>query len=657
MTLAGVWADGKDKDFSIGAVASHVFETAGTYSVTCKTYNQTLTLIDTDTFVVTVTDPDTVFSATDTVCISDVANDDFTGAPTGALEVTTDDLTVLSTHLVSGKRVLLHRGSSWAVSDRLVSSDVIATAQLGAYGTGTNPDSFGIFDNAPSVAVSGMSAGNSLVSLNQKNDFRITEISFSGEKSDVYDCIRGAGGIQEVLLHKVKVSGFNNSVEISWYNGTGSEQVGGVSLVSSRIGDSYTNVLFCGSEDFSLSGNEIRNADISHVTRLWWVYKGVVQHNYISGASVVSGDGRSALKFHGPKESQVIPYDGTPITGYPARTSYVVISNNVFGSSGPWPVGFGPQNDVSDERLQDIVFERNRYIADYGVVDTRVTVGLRFMCHYTSVRNNIVDLTGGSTGGFGIQIPQYPATPAPSNIEIYNNTIYRGNDGLDQSGYFIGVDIDPDVSSSIIRNNLVSFPYSTGIIDLIRDDSGVATVSNNLLTDTPYFVDPENVNPLSRDFHLTSGSTASIGQGYNVPVLHDFDGSLRGVPYDIGAYVYEAHIMTTFIPAGGWASNKFKMPEGTDLTVADSLQNMAGDGPVYFDGSGNALATDFTEPEVNNNKQVYACLEVGGTGVYQYSDQLTNAQDGDAKDFSLTCFGVTYEAEQVTYEGGNVTHA
>ena len=56
----------------------------------------------------------------------------------------------------------------------------------------------------------------------------------------------------------------------------------------------------------------------------------------------------------------------------------------------------------------------------------------------------------------------------------------------------------------------------------------------------PYFVDPDNANPLLRNFNLTADSTQSIGQGFAVPLSDDFSGNLRTAPYDIGAFEYSS---------------------------------------------------------------------------------------------------------------------
>ena len=84
---------------------------------------------------------------------------------------------------------------------------------------------------------------------------------------------------------------------------------------------------------------------------------------YDSGSSLQSDSGRQALKMHGPSENEV---NSTNWDRLKSRTEYTIISDNIFGSSGPWPVSLGPQNEQEDERLSNIIFERNRYCGDFG---------------------------------------------------------------------------------------------------------------------------------------------------------------------------------------------------------------------------------------------------------------------------------------------------
>ena len=93
-----------------------------------------------------------------------------------------------------------------------------------------------------------------------------------------------------------------------------------------------------------------------------------------------------------------------------------------------------------------------------------------------------------------------------------------------------------DATDIVIKNNFAAFPNGTGSEEMIDDQtSGGVTESNNVLNNIPLFVDPDNVDPLLRDFSLQAGSPA-IDAGTNVPVPDDIDDVARTGTNDIGAY-------------------------------------------------------------------------------------------------------------------------
>ena len=94
-----------------GPIAGHVFETAGTYTVTLTCRDGVNTKTATTTITVTAADAATEFLTTNTVCVSTSGN--FTGAPAGSTNVTTSDLaTALANLTGSVKRILFRTGTS-----------------------------------------------------------------------------------------------------------------------------------------------------------------------------------------------------------------------------------------------------------------------------------------------------------------------------------------------------------------------------------------------------------------------------------------------------------------------------------------------------------------------------------------------------------------
>ncbi len=90
---------------------------------------------------------------------------------------------------------------------------------------------------------------------------------------------------------------------------------------------------------------------------------------------------------------------------------------------------------------------------------------------------------------------------------------------------------------------------------------------------------------------------------------------------------YDLLIVTPESAEGAW-DGVYQVPTEAALIAADALQNMAGDGPVLFDGSGDAVSTDFSMPELNNNKQLYGGLPC--KGIAMYSVKNTAGNDAEA---------------------------
>ena len=155
-----------------GAVAAHVFEDPGTYTVR-MTLTAGFQQVAHRTVTITVTDPDSVYAGSDTVCFSTDGN--FSGAPAGAQQVTTSSFDTALGHFGDGKRLLFKRGQTFTSSNpphMQVSTD----AQLGAFGTGTSPDAQGIYSNNPVISC----ATNNTPIRFRGDGMRVTDLTVAG---------------------------------------------------------------------------------------------------------------------------------------------------------------------------------------------------------------------------------------------------------------------------------------------------------------------------------------------------------------------------------------------------------------------------------------------------------------------------------------------
>lgn len=521
---------GKPKNIDKGPVASHLFENPGVYTVSLSIRNETQ-VVDADTFTITVLDPDAVFSASKTICISDVINNNFDGCPSGANHITTDNLSEMDNYVGSGRRILLHRGSSWTKNAGISVPGAITTFHIGAYGVCQSPSAQGICINAPHITLGNVK----FIKLDGIHDFRLTDTSFTAEHEQQGEVIDGAIGIQQLLVFRVKAMGFASAIDWSHWRNNDNDRIVENSVISCHIGETSNNVSYLGSEKLSYMGNIVFDSEATHTSRIWLSYQGVISHNIISGASYGGSNGRHALKLHGPSESVIGTYAETGGIGLPHRSKFTIIANNIFGGSGPWPVSIGPQDSSSDQRLSDIIIEKNKMLASFGTQsDTPVTIGLIFEGRYITARNNILDGTTLNNDYIGISVTRRGIEATPLGNRVYNNTIYRNTEAVNGA---IGIDIDSSASDTVIRNNFIAFPGVSNQT-LINDSSGSSIFDHNLLNNNHGFVDPNNNDPLLRNFSLFPTSPA-INQGISVPVLDDFDGINRTQDiYDLGAFYY-----------------------------------------------------------------------------------------------------------------------
>jgi hypothetical protein len=187
-----------------------------------------------------------------------------------------------------------------------------------------------------------------------------------------------------------------------------------------------------------------------------------------------------------------------------------------------WTVTVGPENAQSNEKVRDLIVERNWFAPHPSQ-----GVALMLWAQDVTVRNNIFNLTG--TGGrTGMVVERRGVEPPPANVHVYNNTFYSSS-----SGGFFPIQFT-EGAGMVAMNNLGYAPLATSR-DMV---SGSATVAANTsdagILLPPGFVVLTPVAPL--DFVLGALSPA-LNAGAPVPVFSDFSRLDRpqGGAIDLGA--------------------------------------------------------------------------------------------------------------------------
>jgi hypothetical protein len=491
-----------------GPVAAHVFEAPGTYTAS-------LTVLDgataaTKSVQITVGDPDTAFAAS-TLCVGNslpVAGSG--GCPAGAAVLASSDFgAAINNNIASRKRILFRRGDTFTSNTNAV-VNLDGPGLIGAFGTGA----------APQV---NMTANNYAIQLSSGStptikDWRIIDLEINGNSGAATQGIHAEGGIDQVTLLRLNIHHMHEGVLLApdfldlygpqhrlW------DQWALVdSTVRNAIGGGGGYILYFTGQRCALMGNVFSDSTLAeHVLRTPYVFKGVISHNDMN---------KPASGKHTVKLQQAV-FNAAP-TGF---TEQVVLSDNKF-SGGPvgWTVTLGPMDSTSDQRVRDVIVERNWFAPDPGQ-DTALMVWAQDI----TVRNNLFNLTG-AVGQNGMNVDRRGIEPPPANVQVYNNTFYSNSVG----GFFPIRFVQG--AGMVAKNNLGYAPLSIGPAMI----SGSAIIQNNTTNAgillSPGFLGLTPLVPV--EFVLGAASPAS-NAGTAVPVFSDFFRHDRpqGGAIDVGA--------------------------------------------------------------------------------------------------------------------------
>jgi hypothetical protein len=421
---------GLSRNQAKGAVAAHVFETPGTYTVTVSARDN-VGRVSSRAIDIVVQDPDEVYAGEATTCFSSSSN--FAGCPAGAAQQTISSFGDLDGHIATGRRLLLRRGDTFA-GDSKITINVQGPGTIGAYGEGERPR---IRLSTDAIAVSGRDFDFS--------DWRIVDLDFEGT-SEAAGVLTVDGTANDLTILRVRGASINQAIgaglsTIENWNATGNpghDVIDGFYIQDSEfrdlVGGAGTTLGFIAAHRLVMLGTIWANAlNGEHVLRTTWVDRGVFSSNDMGEAP----SGKHVWKLHAPD------FAGTGISGgkYSER---IVISDNIFRSTGPhdWTVAISPQNADKDERIRFVVFERNLFLPGPNAVISLILSG-----QDSVIRDNIVYHARGRC----FAVSRRGLEPAPARVSFLHNTCYSsGSGGIDF------VEVDPGRQSITAFNTLVS---------------------------------------------------------------------------------------------------------------------------------------------------------------------------------------------------------
>lgn len=520
----GARANVSSRNAALGPQAAHVFETPGTYAVTLTAKDGSNTVSNNCTRIV-VQDPEVVFTGTNTVCFSTAGN--FAGCPTGASRVQTSNFPLaVNTYKGTNKRLLFRRGEQFtAASPARIS--VNGPGVVGAFGTASDPKPIILRSaGAGEVILVGGSAAI--------GDWRIMDLEIDGQNAkDPYNKgIDAVSEFRQLLVLRLNIHGTWRGVVAD--NGVLAPGQG--SMAEWSITDSLlTGIPGCNSPSsfancdwramisgtrHAIQGNYMDNEDTggSHVIRSSYLNKGIISNNDIARAGII----QHAIKLHAPNWSGGA--GGNFVAGM--YTEQVNISDNkITGGINPWTVSIGPQNDVTDERVRDIIVERNWFVAG-----SQTAVNVDISSAKSTVRNNIFSQASASLDHKDVWITRRGIEPTPDDVRVYGNSSFSQTGGV-----FLCIDVD-NATNVVVKANLAWAPNSSNT----RMVGGVM-VSNAIIQNNSTDIQVKTTSPLwiggnplvPAGFAIASNSYA-YGTGGVLATLSDFFGAISAVSYKGG---------------------------------------------------------------------------------------------------------------------------
>lgn len=478
----------QSKNFAIGPIATHCYETAGTYTWQLSVSDGSSTVRRSGSITASAWAVDST-----TICMT--TGSDFTGCPASATQV--GSVSALHTSVANnigtgGVRFLLRKGDTFTLTATVAinQSDVA----FGAYGSGANPiltsasGSFGYFTfsgASKSVFTAQDMTFTNSSALNDPKGFLFSTnyAKVSLVNLTMTNMSRGVqvdNGIMSAYQHELAISGLNFTR----------------SIYGKGVSSGNHPIYAAGVYEFSLINSSLDAGEFGeHTVRIMKCENCVLRNNSISGPAPT----KEALTLRANPRN----------TGAVDDTLSVVVTGNKFtggtyndGVNGnPWIVSFVPEGGSvpeRDERIINAIFEGN-YILSAGGETVGSQLGMYAVVYSkVSIRNNLADMSFGKAR-MGFQLATN-ADMTPDLVWYYNNTVYSS--ATDNDFAILDVGTSPSTPTNVVaKNNLGYAPNDSQHQGIACNGSSTLTActgltvgnnssSSNVLSNNPFISTP-----------------------------------------------------------------------------------------------------------------------------------------------------------------------